>query len=457
MRSQDNSKELHRGLDNRHIQLIAIGGAIGTGLFMGSGKSISLAGPSIVITYAIIGFMLFFVMRAMGELLLSNTQYKSFIDFSSDLLGHRAGYFVGWTYWLCWIVTGVADVIGITSYAHFWWPELNSWIPVLIALSLFLILNLMAVKLFGELEFWFALIKVIAILALIILGIYMMATGFTSPTGTVTSFSNFWNHGDLFPKGLIGFFAGFQIAVFAFVGIELAGTAAAEVKDPQHTLPKAINSIPLRVIFFYVASLMVIMSVSPWQQIVPEQSPFVTMFVLVGIPIAASLVNFVVLTSAASGANSGIFSTSRMLYGLADKKVIPAWFARLSAQHIPANALIFSCLCVLLAYAILSLMPSIMAAFTVITTIAAILFIFVWSMILISYLVYRHRYRERHQQSIFKMPGGLVMCYVVLAFFAFILILLSLEKDTLTALMYTPIWFVFLAVLYQISGRKHLD
>ena len=452
--SSNDPQELRRGLDNRHVQLMAIGGAIGTGLFMGSGKTISLAGPSIVITYAVIGFMLFFVMRAMGELLLSNTQYKSFIDFASDLLGDWAGYFVGWTYWLCWIVTAVADVIGIASYVHFWLPDLNSWLPVLSAILLFLALNLAAVKLFGELEFWFALIKIVAIAGLIALGLYMIATGFTSPTGTTASFANFWNHGDLFPKGLMGFFAGFQIAVFAFVGIELAGTTAAEVKNPEKNLPKAINSIPLRIIFFYVFSLIIIMSVSPWDQIVPEQSPFVTMFVLAGIPIAASLVNFVVLTSASSAANSGVFSTSRMLYGLAEKKVIPACFAKLSSNSVPANALIFSCLCVLLAYGVLSLMPTAMAAFTVITTVAAILFIFVWSIILISYMVYRRRSPELHVKSKFKMPGGIAMCYVVLSFFAFILVLLTLEKDTLTALLYTPLWFVLLAFGYHFAKKR---
>lgn len=448
------SQELRRGLDNRHIQLMAIGGAIGTGLFMGSGKTISLAGPSIVITYAVIGFMLFFVMRAMGELLLSNTQYKSFIDFASDLLGAWAGYFVGWTYWLCWIVTAVADVIGIASYVHFWFPNVNSWFPVLSAIFLFLALNLAAVRLFGELEFWFALIKIVAISALIMLGLYMIFTGFTAPNGVTASFAVFWNDGNLFPRGIMGFFAGFQIAVFAFVGIELAGTTAAEVKNPEKNLPKAINSIPLRIIFFYVFALIIIMSVSPWDKIVPEQSPFVTMFVLAGIPIAASLVNFVVLTSAASAANSGVFSTSRMLYGLADKKVIPACFAKLSANSVPANALFFSSLCVLLAYAVLSLMPTVMAAFTVITTIAAILFIFVWSIILISYLVYRRQRPQLHEQSAFKMPGGRLMCWVVLVFFAFILILLTLETDTLTALLYTPLWFVLLAIGYFFTAKK---
>jgi len=445
---------LKRGLDNRHIQLIAIGGAIGTGLFMGSGKTISVAGPSIILVYAIIGFMLFFVVRAMAELLLANTKYKSFIDFAADLLGPWAGYFIGWTYWLCWVVTGVADVIAIAGYAQFWWPELNEWIPVLICVVLFFTLNIVAVKLFGELEFWFALIKIIAIIALILVGLYLIITGFTAPNGVVSSFANVWNGGDLFPKGIMGFFAGFQIAVFAFVGIELPGTAAAEIKNPEVNLPRAINSIPTRIIFFYVVALFIIMAVTPWSEVAPDRSPFVHMFVLVGVPIAASLVNFVVLTSAASSANSGIFSTSRMVFGLAVKKGAPGFMGKLARNHVPANGLIFSCICIIIAYALISNIPTIMGAFTVVTTISAILFMFVWSLILISYLAYRHTCPELHKKSVYKLPGGIVMCWVVLAFFAFILVLLTLEPDTRIALLYTPIWFILLALTYFLGAKK---
>ncbi len=445
-------ENLQRGLENRHIQLIAIGGAIGTGLFMGSGKTIFAAGPSIIFVYMIIGFMLFFVMRAMGELLLSNLRYKSFIDFTSDLLGPWAGYFTGWTYWLCWVVTGVADVIAIAGYAQFWWPGLNPWIPVIMCVFLFLTLNLVAVKMFGELEFWFAIIKIVAIVALIILGgVLLIASGFfnyTSPAGDAASLAHIWNGGNMFPKGLMGFFAGFQIAVFAFVGIELVGTTAAETKDPLKTLPKAINSIPIRIICFYVLSLIVIMSVTPWEKIDPGKSPFVQMFVLVGVGFAASLVNFVVLTSAASSANSGVFSTSRMMYGLAEEQAAPRAFKLLSHRSVPANGLVFSCVCILLAYTVLSKFPSIMEAFTVVTTIAAILFIFVWTMILLSYIAYRKKRAHLHQSSPYKMPGGIPMCIILLAFFVFVLTLLSLEQDTRVALIYTPLWFVLLGFGY---------
>ena len=248
-------QHLKRALSNRHIQLLAIGGAIGTGLFMGSGKTISVAGPSVIFVYMIIGFMLFFVMRAMGELLLSNLKYKSFSDFASDLLGPWAGFFTGWTYWFCWVVTGVADVIAIAGYTDALIPGIPLWIPGVLVIVILLALNLPTVAAFGEMEFWFALIKIIAIVALIVTGLVMIFTGFQHDAGTA-SFSNLWDHGGMFPHGFMGFVAGFQIAVFAFVGVELVGTAAAETKDPEKNLPKAINAIPIRILLFYVGCLL---------------------------------------------------------------------------------------------------------------------------------------------------------------------------------------------------------
>ena len=446
-------QSLRRNLTNRHIQLIAIGGAIGTGLFMGSGKTISLAGPSIIFVYMIIGFMLFFVMRAMGELLLSNLEYKSFSDFASDLLGPWAGYFTGWTYWFCWVVTGMADVVAITAYAQFWFPGLSDWVASLAVIVLLLSLNLATVKMFGEMEFWFAMIKIVAIVGLIVVGLVMVLTHFQSPTGVQASFTHLWNDGGWFPKGLSGFFAGFQIAVFAFVGIELVGTTAAETADPERNLPKAINSIPVRIIIFYVLALIAIMAVTPWRQVVPDKSPFVQLFVLAGIPAAASLINFVVLTSATSSANSGIFSTSRMLYGLAEEGHAPRGLSKLSRAAVPARGLLFSCLCLLGGTLLIYLIPNLVTAFTLVTTLATVLFIFVWSLILVAYMVYRRRYPERHAASIFKMPGGVAMCWACLLFFAAVLVLLSLQADTRQALIASPAWFVLLGAGYWLRRK----
>ena len=441
--------ELKRSLSNRHIQLIAIGGAIGTGLFMGSGKTISLAGPSIIFVYMIIGFMLFFVMRAMGELLLSNLKYKSFIDFASDLLGPMAGYFTGWTYWFCWIVTGIADVIAISGYTHFWFPDIPLWLPAIGCVALLLSLNLITVKMFGELEFWFAMIKIVAICALVCTGLYMVTTAFQSPTGNSASLTNLWNDGGMFPHGVMGFFAGFQIAVFAFVGIELVGTTAAETKNPERNLPRAINSIPLRIIMFYVFALIAILAVTPWRDVVANKSPFVELFMLAGLPAAAGIINFVVLTSAASSANSGVFSTSRMLFGLAMDGDAPSKFKNLSRRSVPSNGLIFSCICLLAGALVIYVVPNLMEAFTLITTVSATLFMFVWTMILLSYLAYRKKRDHLHRASKYKMPGGKVMVWVCLTFFVFILVLLALETDTRQALYMVPVWFVLLALGYR--------
>ena len=337
--------KLQRTLKNRHIQLIAIGGAIGTGLFMGSGKTISVAGPSILLVYMIIGAVLFLFMRTLGELLLSDHKYATFADITRDLIGPWAGFVTGWTYWACWVVTGVADMIAITGYTHFWWPDLPAWIPIGATTLLLFALNAMTVKAFGETEFWFALVKIVAIIALVIVGFGMVAMGTVDTEGTAAAVSNLWSHGGFFPTGFTGFLGGFQIALFAFIGIEMVGTTVAETDDPDNTLPKAVNSIPVRIMLFYVAALAAIMMVTPWDQVSPEKSPFVTMFSLTGLGAAATIVNLVVLSSAASSANSGIYSTSRMLYGLARQEQAPGIFARLSKHHVPLNALFLSCVC----------------------------------------------------------------------------------------------------------------
>jgi D-serine/D-alanine/glycine transporter len=439
---------LARNLSNRHLQLLAIGGAIGTGLFMGSGKTISLAGPSILLVYAIIGFMLFFVMRALGELLLSNLEYRSFADFAGHYLGPWAQFFTGWTYWLCWIVTGVADVVAVSGYISFWFPELALWIPAIGLILTLLCLNLPTVRNFGEIEFWFALIKIVAIGVLIVAGVAMLISGFTLPNGSAAAVSNIWAHGGFFPNGFAGFVAGFQIAIFAFVGIELVGTAAAEAKDPETSLPKAINSIPIRVVLFYLGALFVIISVIPWNQVDPNSSPFVAMFSLAGLGIAAHVVNFVVLTSATSSANSGIYSTSRMIFGLATDGLAPKALGQLNRRKVPANALFFSCIFLLSGVVMLYAGQSLLEAFTIVTTISALLFIFIWSIILASYVQYRRQRPDLHEKSSFKMPGGNAAVVMVFAFFAFVLWALGQEADTATALKVTPVWFVLLAVAY---------
>lgn len=449
----EQSQELQKSLSNRHLQLIAIGGAIGTGLFMGSGKTISLAGPSILFIYMTIGLMVFFVMRALGELLLSNLQYRSFIDFTTDLIGPWAGYFVGWTYWLCWITIGIADLSAIINYLQFF----NAGIPfspaesaLICVCSIVFItgLNLVTVKLFGEMEFWFALVKIIAIVVLILVGIWMVCTDFVSTTGDIASFTHIWQHDGMFPTGITGFLAGFQIAIFAFVGVELVGTTAAETKNPEQNLPKAINSIPIRIIIFYVVALAIVMSVTPWNKIDPNISPFVNLFSQAGVAAAAIIMNLVVLSSVMSSMNSGVFSTSRMLFGLSKEQQGPHLFSKLTSQRVPANALYFSAMCLLGGAALQYFVPNTIEAFTLATTLSTVLFICVWLMIIWSYMVYYKTRPELHAKSTFKLPGGLFTCWIAILFFVGMIGVLALEPDTLKALIVSPIWFVILWIGY---------
>ncbi|MGZ9868065.1 amino acid permease [Priestia endophytica] len=444
-------QKLARGLKNRHVQLIAIGGAIGTGLFLGAGKSIHLAGPSILFAYIITGMICFLIMRSLGELLLTNLEYHSFVDFVQDYLGNMAAFITGWTYWFCWISIAMADLTAIGLYTQYWFPSVPQWVPGLIALVILLIMNLATVKLFGEMEFWFALIKVIAILALIVIGLFMILKGFSTDSGPAT-FANLWNHGGMFPNGINGFILSFQMVVFAFVGIELVGLTAGETENPEKVLPKAINNIPLRILIFYIGALLVIMSIYPWNAINPAESPFVQVFVAVGIGAAATIINFVVLTSAASACNSAVFSTSRMMYSLAKDKNAPEALAKLTANKVPSNALFFSAVVVLIGVVLNYTMPE--GVFTLITSISTVCFIFIWGITVICHLKYRKTRPDLAKVNKFKLPLYPFSNYLILAFLAFIIIVLALAEDTRVSLFVTPVWFILLIVIYKVQAGK---
>lgn len=447
-----NQQTLQRGLKNRHIQLIAIGGAIGTGLFLGSGKSIHFAGPSILFAYMITGIICFLIMRSLGELLLSNLNYHSFVDFVQDYLGDMAAFITGWTYWFCWISIAMADLTAVGLYTQYWLPGVPQSVPGLIALIILLIMNLATVKLFGELEFWFALIKVIAILALIVIGLVMIFKGFSTSSG-VSSFTNLWSHGGLFPNGMHGFILSFQMVVFAFVGIELVGLTAGETENPEKVIPKAINNIPVRVLLFYIGALLVIMSIYPWDVINPSESPFVQVFVAVGIVGAASIINFVVLTSAASACNSAVFSTSRMVYSLAKDHNAPESMAKLTQRKVPRNALFFSAIVILIGVTLNYIMPE--GVFTLITSISTVCFIYIWGITVICHMKYRKTRPELAKTNKFKLPLYPFTNYLILAFLAFVLVVLALAQDTRVSLFVTPVWFILLIVIYKVRKPKH--
>lgn len=442
------AKQLQRELNNRHIQLIAIGGAIGTGLFLGSGQTISLTGPSLLFTYMLIGIVLFAFMRALGELLLSNSKFNSFVDIANEYLGPFGGFVIGWTYWVCWIVSSMSDLTAMGQYFAYWYPQVPHWLTVLFIVLLLISFNLLGARLFGELEFWFSIIKVVTIITMVIVGLVLIFLSFKTEYGHA-SFGNLIHHGGMFPHGAAGFLMSFQIAVYSFIGIKLIGVTAGETKNPEKTIPKAINNVPIRILLFYIGGLLVIMSVIPWFKVDPDSSPFVKLFTLIGVPFAAGIVNFVVLTAAASATNSGIYSNSRILFGLAKQGLGPKVLTKTNSNGVPYLSMLVSSITLLIAALLNFIFPDAIKLFIYVTTLSTVLFLVVWGMIIVSYIAYVKKNPEQHQSSAFKLWGGKIIAYIVLSFFIFIFILLFFSKDTRVAIFISPLWFIFLFFYYK--------
>ncbi|WP_145397476.1 amino acid permease [Staphylococcus epidermidis] len=442
------AKQLQRELNNRHIQLIAIGGAIGTGLFLGSGQTISLTGPSLLFTYMLIGIVLFAFMRALGELLLSNSKFNSFVDIANEYLGPFGGFVIGWTYWVCWIVSSMSDLTAMGQYFAYWYPQVPHWLTVLFIVLLLISFNLLSARLFGELEFWFSIIKVVTIITMVIVGLVLIFLSFKTEYGHA-SFGNLIHHGGMFPHGAAGFLMSFQIAVYSFIGIELIGVTAGETKNPEKTIPKAINNVPIRILLFYIGGLLVIMSVIPWFKVDPDSSPFVKLFTLIGVPFAAGIVNFVVLTAAASATNSGIYSNSRILFGLAKQGLGPKVLTKTNSNGVPYLSMLVSSITLLIAALLNFIFPDAIKLFIYVTTLSTVLFLVVWGIIIVSYIAYVKKNPEQHQSSAFKLWGGKIIAYIVLSFFIFIFILLFFSKDTRVAIFISPLWFIFLFFYYK--------
>ena len=292
---------LQKGLSNRHIQLIALGGSIGTGLFLGIAQTIKLAGPSAILGYAIAGLIAFLMMRQLGEMIVEEPVSGSFSHFAYKYWGKFAGFMSGWNYWVLNILVCMAELSAIGLYIHYWWPEIPTWVSALGFFIFINAINLLHVKLFGEMEFWLSIIKVLAIIAMIAFGSYLLASG---SGGTQSSLQNLWELGGFFPNGVMGLVMAMAMIMFAFGGIELVGIAAAETDNPKETLPKAINKIVYRVLLFYILSLLVILSLYPWNQMAQGGSPFVLIFDSLGNQTVATVLNFVVLTAAVSVYNN---------------------------------------------------------------------------------------------------------------------------------------------------------
>ncbi|MCT7805981.1 MAG: amino acid permease, partial [Lactobacillus crispatus] len=331
--------ELKRSMTAGQMEMISLGGAIGVGLFMGASSTIKWTGPSVLLAYIFVGVILYIVMRALGEMLYVDPGTGSFADYASEHVHPIAGYLAEWANVFQYIVVGISEVVATTEYLRFWWKGTSDWVAGVIIILFLLVANLASAKAYATLEFWFAMIKVVTIILMILLGFAVILFGFGNG-GHPVGFSNLWSHGGFFTGGLKGFFFSMAIIVGSYEGIELIGISAGEVSDPHKAIVKSVKSVLWRILIFYVGAIFVIVTIYPWNKLDSIGSPFVTTFAKVGITAAASVINFVVLTAALSGANSGIYSSSRMLYKLAHEGEAPKTFGHVSKRIVPSHAII---------------------------------------------------------------------------------------------------------------------
>ncbi|MGH8331345.1 MAG: amino acid permease [Pseudomonas sp.] len=441
-------KGLKRGLSARHIRFMALGSAIGTGLFYGSASAIQMAGPAVLLAYLIGGAAVFMVMRALGEMAVHNPVAGSFGHYASTYLGPMAGFILGWTYAFEMVIVGMADVTAFGIYMGFWFPEVARWIWVLGIVSVVGGLNLCNVKVFGEMEFWLSLLKVAAIVAMILGGFGIMLFGIsTAPGAQATDISNLWSHGGFMPNGVGGLIASFAVVMFAFGGIEIIGVTAGEAKDPQRVLPRAINAVPLRILLFYVLTMFVLMSIFPWQQIGSQGSPFVQIFDNLGISSAATILNIVVISAAVSAINSDIFGAGRMMYGLAQQGHAPKGFARLSRNGVPWMTVVVMSVALLLGVLLNYLIPE--NVFLLIASIATFATVWVWLMILFTQVAMRRSMSaEQVAQLKFPVPFWPYAPMAAIAFMLFIFGVLGYFPDTQAALIVGVVWIVLLVLAY---------
>ncbi|UVI33106.1 amino acid permease [Paenibacillus spongiae] len=449
-----NETELHRGLEQRHITLMSLGAAIGVGLFLGSASAIKLAGPAILLAYALGGLAIFFIMRALGEMAIQNPVAGSFSRYAREYIGPIFGYLTGWNYWFLWIVTCMAEITAVGIYMEFWYPDVPRWIWALAALIIMTLVNLIAVKAYGELEFWFALVKIVTIVLMIGFGLAMILFGFGNE-GVAVGISNLWSHGGFFANGFTGMLMSLQMVMFAYLGIEMIGVTAGEVKNPKKSLSRAIDSVFWRILIFYVGALFVIMSIYPWNEIGATGSPFVMTFEKIGIPFAAGIINFVVITAALSSCNSGIFSTARMLFNLGQQGEAPARFSRVTRRGVPGMATLASGAALLIGVALNYLVPE--KVFTWLTSIATFGAIWTWAIILVSQLRYRKSLNKDEINKLsYKMPWAPYSSYLTLAFLIGVIGLMAYFPETRVSLIIGPIWYAILVAFYYGKGlHKH--
>ena len=446
------TNKLKRGLSTRHIRFMALGSAIGTGLFYGSADAIRMAGPSVLLAYIIGGAVAYIIMRALGEMSVNNPQSSSFSRYAQDYLGPMAGYITGWTYCFEILIVAIADVTAFGIYMGVWFPEVPHWIWVLSVVLVIGAVNLMSVKVFGEVEFWFSFFKVATIIIMIVAGFGMIIWGIGNG-GQPTGIHNLWTNGGFFAHGVVGMLLSLQMVMFAYGGIEIIGITAGEAKDPEKSIPRAINSVPWRILVFYVGTLFVIMSIYPWNQVGTQGSPFVLTFQHLGIAAAASILNFVVLTASLSAINSDVFGVGRMLHGMAQQGHAPKVFMKVSGRGIPWVTVVVMMLAMLIAVYLNYLMPE--KVFLVIASLATFATVWVWIMILCSQIAFRRTLNKQQAQALkFALPGGSYTAIFGVLFLVFIIGMIGYFPDTRVSLYVGAIWIVLLLAGYKLVRKQ---
>ncbi|MFB6326282.1 aromatic amino acid transporter AroP [Pantoea deleyi] len=445
---QQQGEALKRGLKNRHIQLIALGGAVGTGLFLGSASVIESAGPAVILGYAIAGFIAFLIMRQLGEMVVEEPVAGSFSHFAYKYWGNFAGFASGWNYWVLYVLVAMAELTAVGKYIQFWWPDFPTWASAAIFFVMINAINLTNVKVFGEMEFWFAIIKVLAVIGMILFGGWLLFSGHAGPQATVR---NLWEQGGFFPHGIGGLVAVMAIIMFSFGGLELVGITAAEADNPEVSIPKATNQVLWRILIFYIGSLAVLLSLMPWNRVTSDVSPFVFIFHELGDAMVANALNVVILTAALSVYNSCVYCNSRMLFGLAQQGNAPKSLLKVDRRGVPVLTILVSAvataLCVLINY----LMPG--EAFGLLMSLVVSALVINWAMISLAHLKFRRKKDQQGVTTRFKALLYPVGNWICLVFMAAILVLMATTPGMAISVWLIPVWLVILAIGYFIKNK----
>ncbi|MFC6356141.1 amino acid permease [Luethyella okanaganae] len=451
-------KGYHTSLKPRQLQMIAIGGAIGTGLFLGAGGRLNIAGPGLVLSYAVCGFFAFLILRALGELVLHRPSSGSFVSYAREFLGEKAAFVAGWMYYLNWAMTAIVDVTAVALYVQYWsaFTSVPQWVLALSALAIVLGLNLVSVKVFGEMEFWFAIIKVVALVIFLVIGIVFLSLGFPTDAGA-TGFGMLAENGGFLPQGLLPAVVVMQGVVFAYAGIELVGTAAGETREPQKVMPKAINTVIVRIAVFYVGSILLLSLLLPYTAYSADESPFVTFFSHIGSPetaaSAGTIMNFVVLTAAMSSLNAGLYSTGRILRSMSMNGAAPAFTARMNKRGVPYGGILLTGAVTLLGVALNAVVPQ--QAFEIVLNVAALGIITGWGMIILCQLqLQRWAKQGRLLRPAFRLFGAPFTSYLTLAFLVSVLVLMAFDYPVGTFTIGSLVLIVPALVLGWFIARK---